>query len=488
MVYLCERLESGVVRTKFMIYLGISSGVMSVSAGASRPTKARLAICWFFFAEGCTLGNFSGILPTIKIEQNLSNPVLGAIFVAAIGGALLALPVVSIVTNKYGSGKSLITGGLTLLLLFPTIGIRLNTVFYSFSVFFLGFAAGWADVSMNAQAVLYEKTVRLPSLGLFHSIFAIGGLFGAVIGGSLISSGFNTLHETMLLCGMLFVPQLLFNTWLYSLDEEKFIENTGLLQDQSHREVELSQNPSSGEIDEEIHNTSNALNISAVDSDEVVVLNKGSVEETSNATSGFGPSPGLLYVTSALCFLSYLGEGSVGDWSAIYLSDTMSTSPFISTMGLVGYQLCLAIFTYSSDHFAHWLGRKTLLIVSGIIAASGLVLVVLSPIFKLKSVQLVSAIIGFSIFGMGISVVPPSVISIAGSSINGMSHNDAIAIVSSVGYVGIMVGPPLLGGLSRLFNGLQYSFLVDAGLMSLISIVACALPGGIANYKKSSSN
>jgi MFS family permease len=88
------------------------------------------------------------------------------------------------------------------------------------------------------------------------------------------------------------------------------------------------------------------------------------------------------------------------------------------------------------------------------------------------------AVIGFSVFGAGIAVVPPTVISIAGSSSSatGLSYNDAIAVVSSVGYVGIMVGPPFLGGLSALFGGLQWSFLADAGLMLFITIIAATLP------------
>ena len=75
------------------------------------------------------------------------------------------------------------------------------------------------------------------------------------------------------------------------------------------------------------------------------------------------------------------------------------------------------------------------------------------------------------------SSVAPSAISIAGSDVPSsmMSSADAIGYVSSVGYLGVLVGPPLLGGLSSLLGGLGWSFLVDSGFMLLMSCVALGI-------------
>lgn len=73
-------------------------------------------------------------------------------------------------------------------------------------------------------------------------------------------------------------------------------------------------------------------------------------------------------------------------------------------------------------------------------------------------------------------MVAPIVISFAGSTIKGMDPAQAIALVSSLAYVGVLVGPPLLGGLALGLNGLRFSLLLDGLFMTCISVLATMLP------------
>lgn len=131
----------------------------------TRVRKAKLAISWYFFVVGAVFGNWAAIIPFVKENQNLSNGVLGAILVAAVAGAMLALPGVTYCNNYFGSGISTTFGSLSLLLLFPIAALKMNIGVFIFGVCVFGFGAGWTDVSMNGQAVLCEKMTRTPILG-----------------------------------------------------------------------------------------------------------------------------------------------------------------------------------------------------------------------------------------------------------------------------------------------------------------------------------
>ncbi len=454
------------------------------------------------------MGNWAGILPTVKLEQNLSNEILGAILVAAVLGAMVALPVVSWVTKRWGSGIALFLGAMLTLFLFPIVGIKTHIAVFITGVFLLGFGVGWADVSMNGQAVLCEKMTRLPTLGLFHSVYALGGLVGAFIGGVLIQRGLNVFGEIFTICAVLLVPQVFFSCWLYSQQEERLFLGSNVTMFQydhgyekldsshatdAHRMIGL---PSSDfvairepllDAEENVGNSSDANNeISDGNMLHNQILASSTNQRIDDGSSGqtewqeFDSNPSQvdyrsLITVSALCFLGYFGYGSIGDWSAIYLTEDLNSDPLESTLGYVGFSLFVALGTYGSDWFVVKIGRRRLLQLAGIVGALGLAIAVIAISVQGKKRSLACAIIGFSVSGMGLSVVPPSVISLAGSSISGMDPTDAIAFVSSVGYVGVMVGPPLLGGVAAILEGLRWSFVVDALLMLIITILASCI-------------
>jgi MFS family permease len=430
----------------------------------TRARKAKFAVSCYFFSLGCVLGTWAGVLPQIKEDHDLSNSVLGGILVASIFGAILAMPCVSYFTENYGSGFSLFLGGLLLIVLTPIVGVKGHIAVFILGVFFLGFGAGWADMSMNTQAVVCEKMTRTSTLGMFHSIMAIGGLVGALYGGFLLSKGSSVLQITVLLSLLLLFPQLFLSWWLYSPQEEKLIDqNCFINNDSSYEKLEnpllFRNNSEDGSLCEEYLDGADGGRTMA-DWQEFGGENNHTINYT------------LLYSVAFLCFLSYFGQGSIGDWSAIYLATDLDSNALECTFGFVGFELLVAVGTYYSDRFVMQFGRKLLLQLSGILAAIGLVFVVVANSIVDHNTALSVAVIGFSISGLGMSVVPPAVISITGSGVIGMKPADAIAYVSSVGYIGILIGPPVLGGIAELTDGLRWSFIVDAVIMLFMSLIA----------------
>lgn len=445
--------------------------------GFTRVRKAKLAISWYFFAVGMIMGNWAALLPFVKEEQGINNGVLGGLLVGAVGGAMLALPVITYSNDHFGCGISVTLGSLSLILLFPLVGLNVGLGVFGMGIVMFGFGMGCTDVSMNGQAVLCEKITRKPILGMFHSIAAVGTLIGALVGGAIMQQGISVLHEIAFVCFILLLPEFIFSCWLFSLQEEKLInQSTSGLSSHVYEVLEAAENPAlyhpeyrthSEEMLETERTQSDALHSvsSGLHSDNRSSAHSHSTNTAGNLSLNSGnhsnnaadvPSTSIDsrqtdwqvyskssvegdvdYVTllklCGLCFIAYFGEGSIGDWSAIYLKDNLDSNAFECTLGVVGFQLFVAIGRLYSDYAVVFLGRQRLLQVAGIVAGAGLGITVIAPIFSSQSVALVVAIVGFSLCGAGMSVVAPSVISMAGAGISGLTTAAAIAYVSSVG-------------------------------------------------------
>ena len=117
-----------------------------------------------------------------------------------------------------------------------------------------------------------------------------------------------------------------------------------------------------------------------------------------------------------LCFLgglAYIGEGSIGDWSTVYLVLELKSSPIIGALGFAMFQLVVCIVRYSSDTIVEVIDRKLLLQIAGCLACLGLGVVGLAPSLP-SPYAIPCSILGFGICGSGISVVAPLVIYFAG--------------------------------------------------------------------------
>lgn len=414
------------------------------------PFVTKLAIGWYFFLMGTVLGDWAVIIPRIEEIHNINNGELGGIMVGVVLGAICVIPVVTKLIEKYGSAITVRIGSIILVLFFPIIGFHGNLGILIAGMVMLGFSVGFLDISINGQAVLFEKSTGHPHLGLFTSIFAVGNLVGALTGGAMIGPlNLSLLVQCMILSGALLIPSIIFSFFLFPFAEE----------------IEITENtPTSGAnlvgnspLEDETNHES--------PKDLTTPLISGNESETAPRFSR------MLLVVSALSFASYFGEGSVSDWSAIYLSNHQASN-FQASFGVAIFQFFLAIGRFYSDYLVVSIGRIALLKLSGIMASLGLVIVSLSPL-ALPSFNLFLGIciFGFAISGMGLSVVYPTCISIAGSCIKGMAPSDSIAFVSSIGYIGVMVGPPILGGLSLLIS-LRFSFLIDALLLASMTALA----------------
>lgn len=146
-------------------------------------------------------------------------------------------------------------------------------------------------------------------------------------------------------------------------------------------------------------------------------------------------------------------EGTMFDWSGVYFQYEVHAPRQLITLGYAVFMATMATGRFAGDTMATRIGRKKLLQASGVVIMVGLLTAVLFP-------SLVPATIGFLLVGLGVSSVVPLVYSTAGKS-GKLSPGVALAAVSTIGFLGFLIGPPVIGFIAEAFS-LRWSFTLIA--------------------------
>jgi len=166
------------------------------------------------------------------------------------------------------------------------------------------------------------------------------------------------------------------------------------------------------------------------------------VDAVGAADPTFVRPPAKLIPLGLLAFACLLIEGASGDWSGVYMRDELGTSAGVAALGFTAFNLTMTAGRIVGDRLVARFGSVTVVRAGGAIAAAGFAL-------ALAAATPAAAIAGFACLGAGMSGVVPIVFRSAGQ-VGGMAPQLGLAAVSSTGYLGFMVGPPVIGGIAEL--------------------------------------
>ena len=164
-----------------------------------------------------------------------------------------------------------------------------------------------------------------------------------------------------------------------------------------------------------------------------------------------------------IAFCSMICEGTMFDWSGVYFKKVVMAEREWIGAGYTAFMSTMATGRFFADWFTTKFGIQKTLQLSGILIASGLMVSVLFP-------YLLSSILGFLLVGFGVSSVVPLIYSSAGRS-KVMSAGVAIAAVSTIGFFGFLIGPPLIGMIAGI-SSLRISFVVIALMGLSIALIS----------------
>ncbi|WP_188813456.1 MFS transporter [Hymenobacter cavernae] len=160
-----------------------------------------------------------------------------------------------------------------------------------------------------------------------------------------------------------------------------------------------------------------------------------------------------LLTLGLIAFFSLICEGAMFDWSGVYFKKIVQPAPSLVGAGFTAFMSTMALGRFGADWFKDRFGLRRTLQLSGALTAGGLLLAVVIPLFA-------TAVLGFFLVGFGVSSVVPLVYSAAGKS-KTMSPGSALAAVSTIGFLGFLLGPPMIGLVAGA-TSLRVSFIIVA--------------------------
>lgn len=188
---------------------------------------------------------------------------------------------------------------------------------------------------------------------------------------------------------------------------------------------------------------------------------------SSQTQKGFAWPDKKLLQLGLIAFGNLVCEGTMFDWSGVYFKKVVMAPTSLTTLGYAAFMACMATGRFVADRIVMSIGPRRMLQYAGILIALGLLLSTLFP-------SVVMATMGFMLVGFGVSSVVPIVYSQAGQT-KKMHPGQALASLSTIGFMGFLAGPPIIGFVAQATN-LRWSFVLVAFIGLSTSILAATLP------------
>jgi fucose permease len=355
----------------------------------------RTAITALFFVNGAIFSSFFARLPAIKAGLDASDGQLGVALLLATTGLVAAQPLAGALIARRGVLAPALGGALAYAAGLPLAAAAPSVVTLALVLFAMGVANGLLDVAINVEGVAIERRRGRRMLASMHAAFSFGAMAGAGLGGLAAGAGLDPL------------PHL------------------GLV----------------------------AVAAGAV----VAAASQGlpRVTPEGERPRAFArPSWGLAAL-GACAFCVLLAEGSVTDWSAVFLNGVAGAGEGLAAAGLTVFSLSMAGSRLAGDRLAERFGPIRVLAAGGLLAAAALGA-------GLAAAQPAAGIAGFAVMGLGLGATFPLIVTVAARDAGG-DEAQTIAAVSGMGYVGLMTGPALIGLLSDA-AGLRQALLLVVAL------------------------
>jgi MFS family permease len=357
--------------------------------------RIRIAVALTYFSMGLCFSSWASRIPDIKTALHLSDAMLGSILFALPVGQFTMMPFSGKLVTHFGSRK-------VLLFAFPVYTLCLNNIGYvkegwqlAIALYLFGLAGNLCNISINTQGVAAERLFNRPIMASFHGGWSLAGFTGALIG--------------LLMINLKVSPNWHFLTVILIVWAIVWINQPFL------------------------------------------VKGKIGVNKDEPKRKFFSKPDSILLQLGIIGFCSMASEGAMFDWSGVYFRDVVKAPSSLVILGYTSFMIMMATGRFVADYFISKIGRKKLLQICGVMISTGLFTSVLFP-------YLIPCTFAFMLVGLGVSSIVPTVYSAAGRH-RKVPAGIALATVSSVSFLGFLMGPPLIGYISEL-AGLRYSFAV----------------------------
>lgn len=349
-----------------------------------------------FLAAGFAVAAWAPMIPYVKERFALDEHQLGLLLLCVGIGSFISMPITGVLAGRFGCKKLIYASVLLLAFLIVAISVTSNLYLMAVILLCFGFSAVIVDVVSNINAALVEKELKRGVMSGLHGLYSVGGF-----------------------CGSIIVTTLL-NTWLGIVGSAIF--------------------------------AAVFVVIFTFAGGKHLFSSVGHNESKDNAITSkkFIFPHYLVIIVGLMCFVMFMTEGSVLDWSGVFLSSERGVDISMAGYGYSAFAIAMTVCRLTGDKIVMKMGRRRVLLLGSLCIFSGYCVVVYCP-------MAIASLCGFALIGVGASNIVPQLISYIASR-KEMPMHLSVTWVNAIGFAGILCGPALIGFLAKVIS-LEYTFL-----------------------------
>jgi len=353
-----------------------------------------------FFIAGFGLAAWAPLVPYAKARAGLDEATLGLLLLCLGAGSILAMPISGLLATRFGCRRVLVVGTILICLSLPLLATASTLPLLIATLFMFGAGLGAVDSTVNLQAVIVERASGRHMMSGFHGLFSVGGIAGAAGVSALLALGLSP---------------------LWAIAAVVVLILAALAKAAPH------------------------------------LLPYGS----ESSGPAFAVPHGVVLFIGVLCFIVFLAEGAMLDWSAVFLTTEKSLGEAYAGLGYAAFALTMTVGRLLGDTIVRRLGARRVIILGGLFAALGMALATLAPNWELS-------LLGYALVGVGCSNIVPVLYTAVGKQ-TVMPESIAVPAITTLGYAGILAGPAAIGFIAHA-SSLSMAFLLITALLLGVAI------------------
>lgn len=388
--------------------------------------RAQLAVGALFLLLGFQYASWASRLPAIKAGLGLTDAEVGTLLMACGIGAAGSFPLVAALIKRFGSAAMCVGAAVPLAFVPLALGAAPDYPVALAIAVVDGVALACLDVAMNAQGAQLEEQFERKTIGLLHATFSGGALLGALLASGMTGLTANlTVHFAVAAGVILALAAFARRSLLPSPPAE----------------------PAQPSAEADPGGARPRRRISL-------------------------PARATLWVGVAIAFATIV-EGAMNDWSALYLKNAAHAAASLTPLGIAVFSIAMVVARVFSDGWRKRWGDARVVILGSCVACASLATAVLWG-------GTAPALGGFALVGFGVAAVAPCVY-VAAARIG----TDALALVSAMGTVGLLVGPGAIGLIAG-SHGLSWAMGAVAIAAGVVALSVSHISWGAAPSSQSS--
>ena len=393
--------------------------------GQHATSRVRTAVTAFFAFDGFVFATWAVRIPAVKAATGASPAQLGVALLGVSGGAIATMALSGMLCRRFGAVRVLLAGAvwLSLALLLPAL--TRSAVALGLALVIFGIGYGCVNVAANTVAVDVVAALRRPVMPSFHAAWSLGGLAGAAIGGLLAPHLSPLPHFAIATILGLAVTLVAGRVLLTTALPDAALPDAALPDAARPDAAGVPAEGGQGAANDEIGPPSAASRAAAA-----------------AATAATAVARDRAHVWRVVLLLGVLaacasyGEGSISDWGALRLHG-LGAGAGLAAIGYAAFALAEAGGRLAGTWLLTRFGQRAVLVSGGLATCGGMLCAALAP-----SIPVVVA--GFALAGLGVANAFPAAMTRVGV----LAGPHGVAIASTLGYGGFLIGPPLIGFLA----------------------------------------